>query len=217
MLLSPDKTGFPLLVIPDVELEVHLLPVSKLQIEQFIAETTGSGTAWYQELLTLNPAPTQNAVDLGNREQFFISGVRPAEACAFARWLGDGFDLPTAAEWRAIYHSFQNERFPSGSIFFDWATEPVNRLVKKLLEHHPRRNMREITLMRGGLVEWVRKNDAWIGLGAPRPSFYPNLWNPAHNHVKPIHSERRMRYFGFRLVRRGLWDIANKPGGVYIF
>jgi len=226
MLLAPDKTGFPLLVVPEVELEVHLLPVTKLQIEQFIIESDKFGAAWYQELLTLNPPIAYDHLQPDNREQLFISGILPVEALAFARWLGEGFDLPTFAEWRAIYAAFRRDYFPSGQRFFEWAAEPVGVIVEKLLDHHPRHTMRELSLMQGGLVEWVRygdngntgdNGDNWLGLGAPRPAFHPNLWDPAKNYVRPLRPDKRLSYFGFRLVRRGQWDVANKPGGIYLF
>ena len=34
------------------------------------------------------------------------------EALAFARWLGEGFDLPTVKEWRAIYTALRRTSIP---------------------------------------------------------------------------------------------------------
>ncbi len=56
--------------------------------------------------------------------------------------------------------------------------------------------------MKDGLVEWVRQDRAWAGLGTPRPEFHPNLWDPLSDVVKPISLQTRLKYFGFRLVRR---------------
>jgi hypothetical protein len=42
-----------------------------------------------------------------------------------------------------------------------------------------------LSLMYGGLVEWIRparalhedrRENSWVGLGVPRYEFYPNLW-----------------------------------------
>jgi len=217
MLLSPDRTGFPLIVIPEVELEVHLWPVSKIQIEQFVAESGRYNRAWYRTLLTLNErADPQSWADV-ERERLFISGILPQEALAFAEWLGEGFDLPTLEEWRAIYNLLRRQRLPDSQMFFDWAGEPVATIMRKLIEQYPGRFLLDLSLMRRGLVEWVRYEQQWLGLGAPRPTFYPNLWDPLKTPVRPLQAEQRLSYFGFRLVRRGQWDVANKPGGIYLF
>jgi hypothetical protein len=61
----------------------------------------------------------------------------------------------------------------------------------------------ELALLRGGVVEWVREGCGFGGLGAPRPGFYPNTWNPQRDGpVRPLSAEARLPYFGFRLVRR---------------
>ena len=57
--------------------------------------------------------------------------------------------------------------------------------------------------MAEGVVEWAGKGGSWVGLGAPRPDFQPNLWNPLVEEVRANRPGERLRYFGFRLVRRG--------------
>ncbi len=218
MLLSPDRTGFPLLVVPEVELEVQLLPVTKIQFEPFIGTAAQLDSAWYRDkLLSINPRISLQDFTTKNREQLFVSGILPEEIQAFAQWMGEDFDLPTFDEWRTIYTALQRQRFPESNMFFEWATEPVGAILKKLLDQLPARFVQDVSLMRGGLVEWVRQGERWVGLGAPRPEFHPNLWDPRRNHVRPLHLNQRLAYFGFRLVRRGQWDVANKPGGIYIF
>jgi hypothetical protein len=76
--------------------------------------------------------------------------------------------------------------------------------------------MLDLSLLRGGLVEWVRRDQTWLGVGAPRPEFYPNLWDPLTNEVKPLHADERLPYFGFRLVRRGEWYLADKERVRYV-
>ena len=217
MLLSADQTGCPLLAIPEAELEVHLLPITKLQFEHFVEASEAFDPSCYHEMLALNPKEETANADHHIREQIFVSGIKPHEANAFAAWMGEGFDLPTSVEWRMIYESMQRERFPRSDMFFDWASEDVVTILKMLLDQHPRRRMCDIMLMRGGFVEWTRHDDDWVGIGAPRPSFQPNLWNPSSNIVRPFQTHRRLHYFGFRLIRRGKWDRVDKSGGIYLF
>src|SRR4051794_14923233 len=99
---SFDRTGFPVLELPALRLAVHLLPVVKQQFERFLADPGPFGDAWYEEILTVSPR-----IPLGGRapepyESLFLGGVQPAEIPPFAKWLGHGFDLPTADAWRAV-------------------------------------------------------------------------------------------------------------------
>jgi hypothetical protein len=71
--------------------------------------------------------------------------------------------------------------------------------------------------MEGGLVEWVRQEKSLLGLGVPRPEFHANLWDPLVNLVKPIRLDQRIPYFGFRLVRRGKWFLAEREKTHYLF
>jgi hypothetical protein len=216
MRLSADRTGFPLLVVPEVELEVHLLPITKLQFEQFLTESNHFDQPWYDQLLRLNPKTGLQTFTPKTREQLFITGILPAEARAFAQWLGEGFDLPTLAEWRIVYQALRRIRFPDSALLFDWAIDPVDVILAHLFEHYPSRWLVDIALMRHGLVEWVHQNETWVGVGAPRAVFHPNLWDPLRNIIKPHQAEERLSYFGFRLVRRGQWDVAQ-PEGIYLF
>jgi hypothetical protein len=77
--------------------------------------------------------------------------------------------------------------------------------------------MRDFSLMSGGLVEWSRSNQEIIGVGVPRPEFHPNLWDVLINEIRPIRPTQRVRYFGFRLVRRGDWYFIDKFEARYIF
>ena len=102
MRFSCDRTGFPLITVPEAMVAMHLLPVTKVQFERFLAEPNTYGDAWYEEVLTLNPRISYRQCTAENRERLFLTGIVPEEALAFARWMGDGFDLPTVAEWRAL-------------------------------------------------------------------------------------------------------------------
>ena len=215
MLLSPDQTGFPLVVVPEAEVEIQLLPVTKIQFAQFIQAEPAAKTTGYRQLLSLNP-PVRDFSAIAP-EKIFLTGVLPQEAQAFARWMGEGFDLPTLDEWRAIYMVFARQRFFAGEQLLEWASEPARTILARLIQPQPPRSWLDLSLMRGGLVEWVRRGDDWLGLGAPRPEFQPNLWDPLRDPIHPTDPHERLAYFGFRLVRRGEWAVANKPGGIYLF
>ena len=154
MLLSDDKTGFPLLVVEEAAVEVHLLPITKLQFAQFMDESQAVAPKKYQEMLAGNLAVSHEQFLAEEREQLFVTGVLPAEALAFARWLGDGFDLPTLEEWRAIYAALRREPPPRHQQLHDLVTGAAGVILRKVGEQLHARTMRDFSLMSGGLVEW---------------------------------------------------------------
>ena len=216
MLLSFDRTNFPLIAVEDVGVEAHLLPITKVQFEQFINESGGDKLP-YLDMLALNPPVAPDKFTFEEIERLFITGILPDEALAFAGWLGDGFDLPTLTEWRAIYHTFRRAALPIDTPFSpDLLPGPAGLILTRLAAQAHRHSLLDVSLMRSGLVDWVRDNKQWVGLGAPRPEFHPNLWDPLTNTVKPIHAGERIPYFGFRLVRRGEWYLAEKERVRYV-
>jgi formylglycine-generating enzyme required for sulfatase activity len=217
MLLTFDKTDFPLLVLDGVGVEVHLLPITKAQFEPFATASPLIGPERYREMLALNPvvAPAEFTVD--NREQLFISGILPDEALAFARWLGQGFDLPTVAEWRAILAALRHEPPPRQRVLTDVVEGPARAILHRLEEQSSIRTMLDYSLMRDGLVEWVRQDKGLTGLGRPRLAFHPNLWNPLAHTINPINPQVRLPYFGFRLVRRGEWYLHDRQKTSNVF
>jgi len=217
MLITIDRTNFPLVVVEDAGVEVHLLPVTKIQFQDFVEAPTLVNQERYQEMLALNPEVSAATFTANNREQLFATGVLPEEALAFARWLGQGFDLPTTQEWRDILAALRRVPPPRHNLLVDMVEGPAHTILARLKEQMHIRSMADFSLMRGGLVEWVRRTDQLVGLGVPRPQFHPNLWDPLVNEIKPIHLEERVRYFGFRLVRRGDWYLTNKEKARYVF
>jgi formylglycine-generating enzyme required for sulfatase activity len=206
MRLSCDRTGFPLLAVPDIGVEVQLLPVTKVQLERFLAVPNSFGDSWYEEVLACNPRVSYRQFSADTRERLFVTGVFPEEALAFARWLGEGFDLPTSQEWRALFAILAREQVLQHhvtSFVRQHCAASVGSILERLLAQLRVDSLLGLSLMCGGLVEWVRQDNTWIGLGAPRPGFHPNLWDPLTVEVKPLHPGSRMPYFGFRLVRRG--------------
>ncbi len=162
MQLSYDRTGFPLIAVPDLALAVQLLPVTKTQLERFIAEPNAFGDAWYEEILALNLRVSPRGFTAEQRERLFVTGLLPEEVLAFARWLGEGFDLPTVAEWRAIHKTIAAEPAPFRRLI-EVLTQKGSMLVRDLVQqvysqvrtvHLP--SLLDISLMQGGVVEWVR-------------------------------------------------------------
>ncbi len=205
MLCSFDRTGFPLGLSPEAEVEFHLLPVTKLQFEEFLAEPNGYGDAYYERLLALNPRTSLRKLRDHNLEGAFVTGVYPEEALAFAEWLGDGYDLPTVEEWRALHETFAPEVSlvdDASRLIPTEACAEARQILSLLAEERQWATMREVLMLRDGLVEWVRDGDAFVGLGSPRGRFQPNLWDPSRDVVRPLQPRERYFFFGFRLVRR---------------
>ena len=217
MLISLDKTNFPLIVVEEAGVEAHLLPVTKTQFGRFMEETRGIAAGAYQAMLKLNPPAAPEQFLIEEREQLFITGILPDEALAFARWLGEGYDLPTVKEWRAIYAALRREPPPRHTLLTDVVEGPAKPIFQKFTDKLYLRSMRDLSLMEGGLVEWTRKGREWVGLGVPRPEFHPNLWDVLTHEIKPIRRDRRVPYFGFRLVRRGDYYLANQEKARYVF
>lgn len=200
-----DRTGFPLVQPDRSGLALSLLPVTKVQFERFLAEPNEFGDAWYEQILSVNPRVSWQRFEGEQREQLFLTGILPAEALAFARWLGEGFDLPTVDEWRKLAQLLSLTPLPAG-VQETLRSCPMHRaahaILQGLLRQLEPESWGELALLRGGLIEWVRVGQGFAGLGAPRPQFYPNTFNPLHDDpVRPLR-EQRLPYFGFRLVYR---------------
>jgi hypothetical protein len=206
MLWSCDRTGFPVLELPQLGWAMHLLPIAKMQWERWLAEPDSLGDAWYDEVLQVSSRLGLPKANASNYEQLFMGGVLPEEAESFARWLGEDFQLPTSDIWRRIDKCLGEEAIEPEEMDALCNAPVLLRSAQKLLDFliriHKPRFWADLALMRGGLLEWVRGGPKTFGgLGAPRHEFHPLLMNPQqHPPVKPLKMER-LRYFGCRLVR----------------
>ncbi len=204
MIFSCDRTGFPLVTLKS-GIEMQLLPVTKVQFESFRSESNEITDEAYQELVALNPSVSHNQFISDQRERLFITAILPQEALAFARWMGNKFDLPTVDEWRTIYDELSLDISSLDGledIASQCQSEDAAIIVQQLLKQLKPISLLDLCLMKGAVVEWVRQGKTFVGLGAPRASFQPNLFNPLTDVAKPIQLEERIRYFGFRLIRR---------------
>jgi hypothetical protein len=194
-----------------------LLPVTKWQFEQFIAKTRKFNRSQYKAMLALNPGLPPEELTMDARERLFLTGILPEEVQAFARWLGEDFDIPTAEEWRAVNRALRLTPMPTHNLLSELVEEPAATIVAKLSTLLQPYSIFDLALMDNGLVEWVRLGQDWVGLGAPRPEFHPNLWDPFDHEVKTIQPDERLPYFGFRLVRRGEGYLANEGEARFIY
>lgn len=214
---SSDRTGFPVVELPEAGTGVHLLPVTKFQFERFLAEPVAGqlhtapeiplfGDAWYESILAVSPRVPLRAATIDTYESQFLGGAHPEEFESFARWLGREYDLPRPETWRKVDAAFSEEPLSDGDAVSLRTDARLARSARALLSwwidvRRPQR-WSELALLQGGLLEWVRMGPRnFGGLGRPRPEFRGILINPQRDDpVKPI-QQRRLAYFGARLVR----------------
>jgi hypothetical protein len=204
MQLLPDRTGFPLLHLPDAGVQVALLPCTKAQLEQFLAEPHEPfGDPWYEEVLTVNPRTSWRCSPEQHPERLFLTGALPDEVLAFARWLGPDFDLPTAQQWQLVDRTLALGLLDVADLERGLANCCL--AARTMLGHFRRlrqpRTWADLALLRGGLVEWVRHDKAFAGMGCPSPELWHNLYNPQRKEVVDIFPGRRLDFVGFRLLR----------------
>jgi hypothetical protein len=216
MPLSYDRTGFPVLGLSGLGFSVQLLPVAKSQFERFLSEPVFEpgdspemgryGDLWYEKILEVLPRvrpPDARAADL---ESLFLAGILPTEIDKFARWLGDGFELPDVKTWREIDEALRDEPLHPNDVAMLRSDSGLNHQARAIVDAIVRIRSPEtwgqLMLLEGGLLEWVRQGlQTFGGLGRPRSEFQKLILNPQRDApVRPVR-EGRFRYFGFRLVR----------------
>ncbi len=189
-------------------MEVALLPVTKVQFEQFMGEMNAFDNAWYEEILAVNPRISWRSFARADREKVFLTGLSPLEAQAFLCWLGRGFRLPTPEQWRKMdrwWQSIPLERADFNNLLDSElhvsARAILSQLVSQLRIRGDRaRTWGDLMLWREGVAEWTDSHGEYCGLGRPRHT----TWNPQDEHQRPIvplPPDSRHRYFGVRPFR----------------
>ncbi|MBC8254988.1 MAG: hypothetical protein H8E35_13325 [Ardenticatenia bacterium] len=202
---TTDRAGYPMVRVEPINAFVHLFPLAKPQFEQFLADARlpGHGDAWYADLLSLNPRLSPMSDSLTDYERLFVTGLLPEDAQAYVNWHGGGLRPFTIREWRRAFRwMYQQDVSALPHELEVTLTPTAHRLWDGLRSELQPRTLLDLSLMRGGVVEWV--NDAgrrWVGLGKPRNSFFQNLHHPLLDEFVPTSEAWRSRIWGLRLMR----------------
>lgn len=212
-----DPKGFPMALIESADLWVHWLPITKVQFERFLCETGDAryDAKWYAQVLDLNPRISPREIRQNNYWQAFLTGILPYEAESFARWIGEGYRLPTDKEWTTVYSATKSqaaELLPEESLL-----SKLSERGRELLTQIGRagsmdgsevtgRTAADQMLLRGGVMEWVEdqsNTQLWCGRGETPRRFQAGLHRPDDPEpARPNEpTTRRLRQYGFRLVR----------------
>lgn len=199
-----DPTTFPALACPAAGLAVGLLPVARAQFDYFLGDTTRFPADALAEIDAASPRASWRRVPPDRPEGVFLAGVQPAEAERFAGWLGGGWRLPSAAEWRAV-DAFVRRLGWDVTDFRQAAAGPaVHPAARSILNWSLGRT--SVTAARAGLwddglLEWVTHADGPGLYGRPRPGLMSLVLNPqVHDPARPT-APGRHPGFGVRLVR----------------
>ena len=200
-----DRTGFPYLPVPAARIAVALFPITKAQTELWLADATGPGDEWYEELLRFGPRVGWRTIGKFVTTQLVLTGLNPEEAGMFAAWLGTGYRLPTTAEWRAGDRAVSKLLVPQLlALANDSRTHPAAAGILKKLSDSGRRTAPSLGFWEGGVLEWVvRPTPPHGGLGRPTPDpAAPRLIGDPQS-FDPVTLIRpgRLAAFGARLAR----------------
>lgn len=194
-----DKDGFPLLKIKSGHL--YLWPLTKYQFENIMASINSPPfcDAWYEEVLKLNPRISPHEININNYENIFISGLLPSEVEIILKSFQENIDIPTADEWCEAYNCLAQSDFESLPRYYSQnLAGTIYQALGNIL-----RSPLEFSLMRFGLLEWVRVGHKWGALGEPRPSFHPHLWKPCEEVIYPFLQQRSHLMAVRFLIRTG--------------
>jgi len=213
-----DKAGFPMFWVEEAKLYIHWLPITKIQFEFFMCDAPDNrfDATWYDEVLQLNGRISPGSIRLNNYWHAFLTGVTPAETQAFARWSGEGYQLPTLAKWNEIYKSLQKKppiKDPldrMGSLGLNQRTTTILQKLENVSNLAPAeygydRSLADQIFMRLGVMEWVESDilqHRWGGMGETYSSFHSSLFTPNNGQPQaPKEPEvQRLSYYGARLL-----------------
>ena len=77
---SCDRTGYPLLQVPELGVAVSLWPIARPQFEQYLAEPGGRDDDWYAGVLGVAERVSWRDADRHDYERQFMLGLLPEEA-----------------------------------------------------------------------------------------------------------------------------------------
>ena len=166
-----DRTGFPYFALPGSDSAMSLWPITKTQLELWLAEPDGPGDDWYLELLRQTPRGSWRVRKSQATWQWFFTAGLATEFSRFASWLGPGYRLPDASEWRAadrLLRQSPGEQLTNlEKIIASWPRCPAQGLAQGLWQSG-RTTWPQLSLHDAGLLEWVtRPHGEPGGLGRP--------------------------------------------------
>jgi len=165
-----DRTGFPYLVLNGTDIAVSLFPATKTQFECWLAEPSGPGDEWYLDLQKVSPRTNWRQEAVTPAWGCFVTGLFPAEYQPFISWLGKGYRLPTATEWRLADKAFQglrNSDFQELSKHFEGRNTTAWQMAVRFTQLG-RKDWPSLCFMKDGLLEWVTQPHSEPGgLGRP--------------------------------------------------
>lgn len=200
----------PFLWIEDYSIWVQCLPVSKIQFEEFICSQPDHkfDENWYYEILQLNGRTSTRSISKLEYWKLFITGIFPNEAQEFIEWFGENVRLPTIEEWINIFlYLDQQPAYPG--LFSNKVTGRMATILNRFdefLSEKPASTLADQLLMSGGIVEWAKDNEKWVGIGQPNSQFYISLaLNPRKKlyEIPLAPNKKRMRAYGIRLIKVG--------------
>jgi Sulfatase-modifying factor enzyme 1 len=221
--LSLDRTGFPILEMPDLRFGMLWLPVTKIQFEHFLVDTGAFDNAWYQDKLDhYNPRISAGNIGVTNYWQAFMTGILPIEASSYAAWVGQGADLPTAQEWKQALITLA--RWPADRAFHEAVLQLPGlneraRLLIQKMESVLQAERSQLSdgyflcdqmAMRLGVLELMYEDTVHGSFGCwgqPNRRFVGGISNPLRDTTPRHFTDRngvRMGTVGFRLIMRRL-------------
>jgi hypothetical protein len=161
VLTVDSPTGFPLVTFPCLPVQIGLLPLTWVQLEYFLTETSDRrfDAAWYQRRVQEVQRATTSALRPGQTDALFVRGLTIAEIQGIGRWWGgERFFVPTAQEWQQVADATMQ------SAPLDWRAVSVQSRASLVLEKletlaatasADARTLADQMIMRGGMRELV--------------------------------------------------------------
>ncbi len=192
-----DRTGFPLIRRKNWNFSISLFPVSKYQFERFMVEHGPKGSlytdSWYRKLLEVGPRRSWRMCD-DSPWEIFLAGVNIKEITPFLKYLGKGFKLPEARQWKKLFQvsgDIINMRWRLQQSCKDHSAPPVSRWLEEGL----------FPLVSEGVFEMVMDGNLQRCIGKPWQGLLPNLFYPEN--LRDVNWDICRQAVGFRVIREG--------------
>jgi len=211
-IIADDRTCFPLVVIPGLPFHVGWLPLTWIQLEYFLSETSDRrfDSAWYQDVVSRTNRVSSSVVGSSNFPNLFVRGLKLQEAQLIGRWWSeDRFFLPTVGQWMHV----QQEVLAHPAIFNPFEGQIAQELhpralrVAKIIEEvtseaqpESARTLGDQMLLRNGLRELVTSEEGSFAMGIGTPhrmveAFTRDLTIPLDDGNRARRPEVGMRLF----------------------